>query len=69
MRKYMTIKTGTNIYDRISVARMSESERQVALSAMRDAELIVDVIVWVTRKIEQVRAYLFRSFLRPGLKH
>ncbi|OGA43665.1 MAG: hypothetical protein A3G24_00770 [Betaproteobacteria bacterium RIFCSPLOWO2_12_FULL_62_13] len=69
MKKDMEIKIGRDIYERISVARMSESERQVALNAMRDAEVLVNAIVWLTRKIEQVAAYLFRSSPKPSLKH
>ena len=66
MKDEMEIKIGSTIYDRIKASRMSEAERQVALNAMRDAELIVDAIVWVTKKIEQLGA---RLFLKPSPKH
>ena len=66
MRDDMEIKIGSTIYDRINASRMSEAERQVAINAMRDAELVVDAIVWVTKKIEQLGA---RLFLKPSPKH
>jgi hypothetical protein len=33
---------------------------------MRDADLLVDVFVWVAKKIEQLSE---RLFLKPSLKH
>jgi hypothetical protein len=57
---------GSTIYQRIATSRMSEVERQSALRAMHDAELIADAIFWVTRKIEQLGA---RLFLKPSPKH
>jgi hypothetical protein len=62
----MEIKLGSIIVGRISSARMSESERQVAINAMRDADLLVDAFAWVAKKIEQLRE---RTFLKPVLKH
>ncbi|MDP1672704.1 MAG: hypothetical protein Q8L65_06240 [Burkholderiales bacterium] len=46
--------------------RMSASERQAAINAMRDADAIVDAILWVTRKIEHFGAFLF---MKPSVKH
>lgn len=66
MRNDMEIKIGSTVYDRINASRMSEAERLVAINAMRDAELIVDAILWVTKKIEQLGA---RLFLKPSPKH
>lgn len=66
MREDMEIKIGSTIYGRINASRMSEGERQVAFSAMRDAELIADAIGWVTKTIEQLGA---RLFLKPSPKH
>jgi len=54
------------IYERINASPLSESERRAAISAMQDAEVIADAIVWVTRKIEQLGA---RLFLKPSPKH
>jgi hypothetical protein len=45
---------------------MSETERQTAYNAMRDAELLVDAFVWVAKKIEQIGE---RLFLKPALRH
>lgn len=66
MRKDTERKVGSEIFDRIKTAKMTESERQVALNALRDADLIVDAMVWITRKIERLGE---RLFLKPRLKH
>jgi hypothetical protein len=65
MRKDNEKVWDTDIYERIREARMSESEREVAINAMRNAERIADAILWLGRKIES----LSTLFLRPGLKH
>jgi hypothetical protein len=62
----MEIKLGSVIVGRIKSVRMSESERQLAINAMRDADLLVDAFVWVAKKIEQLGECLF---LKPILKH
>jgi hypothetical protein len=64
--KDMEIKLGSIIVGRINSARMSESERQVAINAMHDADLLVDAFVWVAKKIEQLSE---RTFLKPVPKH
>ena len=66
MTRDMEIRIDSSIYRKISAARMSEVERQVALSAMRNADLIVDAGAWVVKKIEQFGE---RWFLRASLKH
>jgi hypothetical protein len=66
MNDNIEIKIGSTIYDKIDASRLSALERQVAINALRDADLIVDALVWVIRKIEQLGA---RLFLKPGLKH
>lgn len=66
MRKYKEIKVSSTIYDQIQASRMTEAERQVAINALRDAELLADAMVWVAKKIEQLAA---RLFLKPSLKH
>ena len=59
-------KIGSTIYARIKAVRMSEVERQRALAALQDADMVVDGLVWVAKKIEQLRG---RLFLSPSLKH
>ena len=59
-------KLGSTIYARIKAVRMSEVERQRAIAALHDANLLVDAIVGVAKKIEQLRE---RLFLKPSLKH
>ncbi len=60
------VKFGSVIYDRINSVQMSATERQTAINAMRDADALVDALVWITRKVEQLGAFLF---LKPGVKH
>ncbi len=59
-------KFDSNIYAGIQAARMSERDRQIALNAMRNADLIVDALIWVVKKIEHLTDHLF---LKPSLKH
>jgi len=66
MRKPLEIKIGSAVYKHINTVRMSEAERLVAVNAMQNADLVVDVFVWASKKIEQLAA---RLFLRPSLKH
>ena len=66
MRKDIEVKLGSSIVGRINAARMSEVERQTAMNAMHDAELLVDAFVWVAKKIERIGE---RLFLKPALKH
>ena len=66
MRKDFEVKLGSTIVGRINASRMSEVERQTALNAMHDAEVLVDAFVWVAKKIERIGE---RLFLRTALKH
>jgi hypothetical protein len=66
MSKSLESKIGSTIYARLQAVRMTEVERQRALSALQDANLLVDAFIWVVKKIEQFGA---RLFLKPALKH
>jgi len=66
MSKDLEIKFGSVIYDKINTVRMSEQERQVAINAMHNADAIVDTMLWLSQKIEQLGAALF---LKPSIKH
>ena len=66
MSRVTKIKIDSTVYDRIKAARMSEVERQVALGAMRDGEMVADGILWVAKRIERLAS---RLFLKPSLKH
>ena len=66
MSMQVEVKNGSTIYAKIEAARLSERERQIAVNAMRNADLIVDGIIWVGKKIEHLSG---RLFLRPSLKH
>ena len=59
-------KIGSAIYTRIQSLRMPEVTRQRALDALYEANLLVDGIVWVAKKIERIGG---RLFLKPALKH
>lgn len=66
MNNKSQVKFGSVIYDKLNTLQISAIERQAAINAMRDADAIVDALVWVTRKVEQLGVALF---LRPGIKH
>lgn len=66
MNKEFEVKFGSVIFDKINTVRMSDQERLVAVNAMRDADAIVEAIVWFSNKIEQLGSFLF---LKPGVKH
>jgi hypothetical protein len=66
MNTELEIKIDSTIYDRINALRISDAERQVAINAMQDAELLVDAFLWMTRKIEQLGSLLF---LKPSVRH
>ena len=60
----------TDLYARIKLARMTALEREVALSALRDADAISDGIMWVLNAIENAVKYLSnRAPLKHGFKH
>jgi hypothetical protein len=59
-------KFDSAIYDKLNSLPMSAIERQAAINAMHDADAIVDAVLWIARKIEQLGAFLF---LKPSLKH
>lgn len=66
MNSKSEVKFGSVIFDKINTVRMTESERQAAINAMQDADTIVDAILWVVHKVEQLGAFLF---LKPSIKH
>ena len=65
MSKAIESKIGSTIYARINAVHMSEAERQRALNALYDADLLVDTFSWVLNKIERLGG---RLFLKPALK-
>jgi len=66
MKTEMEIKIGSTIYDRINTVRMSDAERLTAVHAMKNADAIVDALIWAVQKVEQIGAALF---LKPSIKH
>jgi len=59
-------KIGSAIYTRIQSLHISEVKRKRALDALYEANLLVDGLVWVAKKIERIGG---RLFLKPALKH
>jgi hypothetical protein len=66
MNEDIEMKLGSTIYRRLQAVRMTETERQVAIDAMRQANLLVDGFVWIGRKMGQL-GELFSS--KPTLQH
>ena len=64
MRKANVRVSNRLLETRLAESHMSEHDRTRALSAMRDAEAIADVIVWAKNKIASLGAL----FLKPGFK-
>ena len=65
MRKVKQRAYRSEIYKVLENARLSESDRLVAINAMQNAETIVNAFLWLQEKIEAVGRY----FLKPSLKH
>lgn len=65
MSRINSNKSNLIIRDRIAACRMSDLERQVAINALRDADLIVDGILWVSGKLGQMASVL----LKPSFRH
>lgn len=66
MSKAINSRLGPTLYMRINEVQMSEAERQAALQALQNAEIMVDAVVRVAKKIEQLGE---RLFLKPSLRH
>ena len=58
MNRHSEFKIGSTIYERIEAMNMSPAERQVALNALQDAEMIADAFMWIKRKLEQLGEFL-----------
>ena len=56
---------GSGIYRQLQETRMNELDRQLAISSLRNAEAIVDAILWVKNKVTSLGDIL----LHPSLKH
>jgi len=66
MSKEIESKIGSTIYSRINAVQMPQVERQRALNALYEADLFVEALLRVAKKIEQLAD---RLFLKPALKH
>jgi hypothetical protein len=65
MRKSNERSIDSGIYARLQEVRMSPSDRQRAVDSLRQAELLVDAILWVKGKVAACGTY----FLKPALRH
>jgi hypothetical protein len=54
MRQQAQVKSNSIILGKINATRMSEHERQVAIDAMRNADVFVDGLLWTLGKIEHL---------------
>jgi hypothetical protein len=66
MNERMKFEMGPTLVDRINSVRMSEVDRQVAVDAMRNARLLVDGWLWLTRKVGQLSS---GGHLKPTAQH
>ena len=66
MRRDTKMTSVSSVYEQIKRAKMSDVDRQVALNALRQADALVDILMWVAKKIRRGGA---RVFLKPSLKH
>lgn len=66
MNSNFKVKFGSVVYDRINSVHMSETERQMAINAMHDADALVNAFIWIGHKFEQLGAFIFA---KPSLKH
>jgi hypothetical protein len=66
MSKDIESKIGSAIYNRINAVQMPQVERQRALNALYEADLLVEAFIRAAKKIEQLAE---RLFLKPSLKH
>lgn len=66
MKRDTNITSSSSIYEQIKRARMTDAERQVALNALRRADVFVDALMWIVNKIGRGGA---STFLKPSLKH
>jgi len=66
MKSNFESKFGSVVYDRINTVHMSETERQMAINAMLDADAFVNALFWIGHKFGQLGDFLFA---KPSLKH
>ena len=67
MERFNEKSANSNLYARILEARMSASDREIALNALRKADAIVDGVVWIVNGVRRVVAKIFEK--PAGLKH
>ena len=64
MRNNIEGTSGLTFSARLAALQMPHAAREKALRALHDAELSVDAVAWLTKKIERLVA---RLFLKPVL--
>lgn len=65
MRNSNERRLDSGIYARLHQMQMSAIDRQHAIDALRQAEDIADVLLWIQEKL----ASIGHAFLKPSLKH
>ena len=66
MNENLRGKDSSSIYARIEAANLPESERHGALEALATAELVVDAVTWVAKKLTEWTHCLI---LKPGVRN
>ncbi len=54
MERFKARPANTDLYARIRLMPITEIERQVALNALRDAEILVDACFWIVNGIKSL---------------
>lgn len=67
MERFNGKSVNTDLYAFINQASISASEREVALSALRNAEGIVNGCLWIVNGVQRLIARIFEK--PAGLKH
>lgn len=65
MRKYNERGTDSGIYARLREVPMNAIDREHAIATLRQAEQLVDAMLWVKAKV----AAMGNFFLKPALRH
>ena len=65
MRKYNERGTDSGIYARLRDLPMSAIDRQHAIASLRQAEQLVDAVLWAKARVAAIGNF----FLKPALRH
>jgi hypothetical protein len=66
MNENLRSKNGSLMYEQIEAANLPETDRRNVLELARTAELLVDSVVWIVRRVRELFGILS---LRPSPRH